>query len=1008
MRSKLLRFSVVAIALILTPAFLTAAPSGNTKSVRTTHSSVRSKHKASRSKHRKNHNLATQRQANARFQKRLQQRMEMAESTPGKLSSARERGPLAVAIEDYQNRAFPASEIPIALTEAAKQSFDQDDSESENGNRGEKIHTRWTSLGPTVALYPAVTNRFNSPYVASGRISALAIAPNCNRDECRLYVGAAGGGVWRTDNALSKKPEWEFTSARFATNAVGTLTIDPTDSDSQTIYAGTGEPNASGDSEAGLGIYKSTDGGDSWMLLPGSSFAKNRSISSIVIDPTNANTIYVGTTRGVRGVGSVGGATGNPPSPTPVGVYKSTDGGNTFSLIFDPSPITPGGFTEGVNEVALDPNNSAIVYAGAFGLGIFRSSPAEGGGAFQRVFVSLGFDLDPNIEDSFSRTNFSLTTKNGQTRMYAGDGGGSGPPAQNGAAVWRNDNINQPAFALVVGGTNAGGWKVLTSSTVADPGYAAYNYCTGQCWYDNAVLTPAGQPDTVFVIGSFSYNEFGGRSNGRAVLRSTTAGEPDPANNNRTFTDVTVDATSSTAPNGIHPDQHTLVFAPGNPNIWFEGSDGGLMRSSGIYTDISSQCGGRGLPADKTLLCKRVLSAVPTLLTSLNTGLDTLQFQSLSINPKNPTGELLGGTQDNGTFLFQGSRVLWPQTIGGDGGQSGFNAATPNVRFHTFFIQQVDVNFRGSNPLGWDWVSDPLFTGEGSSFYIPIIADPNPAKAGSMFAGLQGVWRTTDNGGDQATLDLHCNEFSGDFTITCGDWVELASSTGQTTSQGRLTSAFYGNRLGGVVAATTRAAGDTATLWAATTRGRVFISKNADSVSSVPGADGSLVRFTRIDSLAANSPGRFVSGIYVDPANSNHAWISYSGYNMNTPSQPGHVFSVTFDPVAGTAVWTNLDGGTGPMGDLPVTALVRDDPTGDLYAATDFGVLRLPSGGTAWQTAGSGLPRVEVPGLSISTSARVLYAATHGRGAYVLTLPQLGGSDDSKHHSGNDGGDGNN
>jgi hypothetical protein len=71
-----------------------------------------------------------------------------------------------------------------------------------------------------------------------------------------------------------------------------------------------------------------------------------------------------------------------------------------------------------------------------------------------------------------------------------------------------------------------------------------------------------------------------------------------------------------------------------------------------------------------------LLSSVPTTLTSLNTGLDTLQFQSLSSNPKKPTAELLGGTQDNGTFLYEGSSVLWPETMGGDGGQSGFNATT--------------------------------------------------------------------------------------------------------------------------------------------------------------------------------------------------------------------------------------------------------------------------------------------------------------------------------------------
>src|SRR5258707_13770581 len=65
-------------------------------------------------------------------------------------------------------------------------------------------------------------------------------------------------------------------------------------------------------------------------------------------------------------------------------------------------------------------------------------------------------------------------------------------------------------------------------------------------------------------------------------------------------------------------------------------------------------------------------------------------------------------------------------------------------------------------------------------------------------------------------------------------------------------------------------------------------------------------------------------------------------------------------------------------------SLVRDDATGDLYTSNDFGVLRLPSGASAWSTAAAGLPNVEVPGLVLSNSARVLYAATHGRGAYAL------------------------
>jgi len=73
--------------------------------------------------------------------------------------------------------------------------------------------------------------------------------------------------------------------------------------------------------------------------------------------------------------------------------------------------------------------------------------------------------------------------------------------------------------------------------------------------------------------------------------------------------------------------------------------------------------------------------------------------------------------------------------------------------------------------------------------------------------------------------------------------------------------------------------------------------------------------------------------------------------------------------------------------DFPITAVVRDDLIGDLYAASDFGVMKLPNGATTWISAGTGLPMVEVAGLTIIPSARILYAATHGRSAWSMDLP---------------------
>ena len=156
----------------------------------------------------------------------------------------------------------------------------------------------------------------------------------------------------------------------------------------------------------------------------------------------------------------------------------------------------------------------------------------------------------------------------------------------------------------------------------------------------------------------------------------------------------------------------------------------------------------------------------------------------------------------------------------------------------------------------------------------------------------------------------------------------------------------------------------------------MFISSNANADPATA------VSFTRLDDDAV-TPNRFVSSIYVDPANGNHAWISYSGFNSNTPATPGHVFEVTFDPAAGTSTWVDRSLN---LGDQPITDLVRDDATGDLYAATDFGVLRLAGGTSTWTRAAPGMPNVEVTGLTVVPGTRILYAASHGLSAWRLNL----------------------
>jgi hypothetical protein len=482
----------------------------------------------------------------------------------------------------------------------------------------------------------------------------------------------------------------------------------------------------------------------------------------------------------------------------------------------------------------------------------------------------------------------------------------------------------------------------------------------------------------VYLGGSYAYGETGNISNGRGVVLSTDAGV--------SFTDMTMDATDPVQPNGIHPDQHVLVVNPNNPLQFWESSDGGVIRSSGQVMDISASCASRPISGAALTRCQQLLSRVPTKLTGINKGLTTLQFQSLSVNPFN-VNDLQRGTQDNGTWEATANVEEWVQTIFGDGGQSGFDIVNSHFRFHTYTGPEIDVNFRDGLMSDWNWVADTFFIhSEPAQFYIPVISDP--AVSQTMFVGTGHVWRSkTDGVGAQtvAQLRANCNEFTGVFAVPCGDWVPLGdpSVAGQLIGTG-----FGSDRQGGDgIASFARTVKDTSTLWVATPTGRVFISKNADAEPETS------VVFTRVDTLAANSPGRFVTGIFVDSNNANRAWISYDGFSASTPATPGHVFEVAYDPVAGTATWKDL---SYDLSDIPITGIARDDVTHDLFAACDFGVFRLVPREKSWRQAAPGMPNVEVAGLTIVEKERRLYAASHGLGAWLLKLPATGDDEDGK------------
>src|SRR5262249_24384270 len=304
-----------------------------------------------------------------------------------------------------------------------------------------------------------------------------------------------------------------------------------------------------------------------------------------------------------------------PPGTPGIGVWKSTDGGATFTLL-QHSTVVVGpqsgqtfessfGSTRGATAFAVDPTHHNVLYASAYNVGLWRST--DNGANWTNIHPCAVDPLDTNpARPSFGtcgpaadRTEFAVATlPNGDTRIYQGEGD-SGPPTDSAGHV--HGDLFYSRF-FVADGTQSGSPTLVdktstgltfhtdgAGNSVADPsspGYATYNFCTAQCLYDQRVVSPAGHPDMVYVLGSFTYNESHILSNARAVLLSQDGGN--------TFTDLTDAATGTDAQHdGLHPDQHALVVNPNNSFQFWEGSDGGLMVSDGTLADISNRCDGR-------------------------------------------------------------------------------------------------------------------------------------------------------------------------------------------------------------------------------------------------------------------------------------------------------------------------------------------------------------------------------------------------------------------------------
>jgi photosystem II stability/assembly factor-like uncharacterized protein len=183
-------------------------------------------------------------------------------------------------------------------------------------------------------LFGDMTARHIGPAIMSGRINDIEMHPTNSRI---LYIGSAGGGVWKSNDAgTTFNPIFDEYC-----QSIGAVALDPNDPDN-TIYVGTGETWTRNSVSIGDGLYKSVDGGSNWNKL---NFEKSERIANIIINPENSNEIYVAVLGALWG------------DSEERGVYKSMDGGETWSKILYVDPRT------GCADLAMDPSNPKVLYA---------------------------------------------------------------------------------------------------------------------------------------------------------------------------------------------------------------------------------------------------------------------------------------------------------------------------------------------------------------------------------------------------------------------------------------------------------------------------------------------------------------------------------------------------------------------------------------------------------------------------------------------------------------------
>ncbi len=564
----------------------------------------------------------------------------------------------------------------------------------------------WTGVGPNPMV---LTSRGDATFDAmAGRIGALAVASTA---PYTIYLGGAQGGIWESSWVTTTTTnQWTPKTDQLSSLAIGAIALAP--SNESIVYVGTGEGALSGDSYFGNGVLKSTDAGNTFSKISAAGYFTGVSISKIVVDNTDPNTLYAGTLRG-RG----GALRTSPPNASSFGVWKSVDGGVNWTEVLT-ATTNPLDFA-GVTDMVMDPQNSQVIYASMLGRGISKTVdsgvtwtsamnglPATGNYATAPTRFSLGLSRPSAVVSATLYTGFEYYS--GSTRIAS--------------SVWKstNDGLN---------------WNPTSTAVIGD-------YCGGQCWYDNVIGVDPISPTVVYALGLYNYGTGSG-----GIYRSMDGG----AN----WTDLGFN---------LHPDYHAIAIRKDDPTNIVMGNDGGAWLSA----SRGGRPGGSTDPITATTWVNLNGKVNPVSSTTLvRTGLQIGQATSVATNPA-IANRFYEGTQDNGTQRKTTGSSTWTDVASGDGGFVLIDPTDANYLYGTYYGLSPYRFTDGGGLYGGGYTSNEYIVNglynDRTDFYTPWIM--NPGNSEQLYIGTYRVYRT-DNAKAVKSSDVLWNPISSDLTSGC-------------------------------------------------------------------------------------------------------------------------------------------------------------------------------------------------------------------------------------------------